>query len=49
MRGRRRVGKSTLVEELLRQAAVPHLFFKNGLWHVDAERVTGDQAARRLP
>ncbi|WP_406300318.1 ATP-binding protein [Embleya sp. NBC_00888] len=30
MRGRRRVGKSTLVEEFLRQAAVPHLFFTAG-------------------
>ncbi|MCZ4123917.1 ATP-binding protein [Streptomyces sp. H39-S7] len=27
MRGRRRVGKSTLVEEFLRQTEVPHLFF----------------------
>ncbi|MGW6454647.1 ATP-binding protein [Streptomyces sp. NPDC055078] len=30
MRGRRRVGKSTLVEEFLQQAAVPHLFFTAG-------------------
>ncbi|MEZ0069524.1 AAA+ ATPase superfamily predicted ATPase [Streptacidiphilus sp. MAP12-20] len=30
MRGRRRVGKSTLVEEFLRRAAVPHLFFTAG-------------------
>ncbi|MFI6580130.1 ATP-binding protein [Embleya sp. NPDC050493] len=30
MRGRRRVGKSTLVEEFLRQAAVPYLFFTAG-------------------
>jgi uncharacterized protein len=30
MRGRRRVGKSTLVEEFLRQAAAPHLFFTAG-------------------
>ncbi|MDI5969794.1 ATP-binding protein [Streptomyces sp. SL13] len=30
MRGRRRVGKSTLVEEFLRQAEVPHLFFTAG-------------------
>jgi AAA+ ATPase superfamily predicted ATPase len=27
MRGRRRVGKSTLVEEFLRRAEVPHMFF----------------------
>ncbi|MFI1578318.1 ATP-binding protein [Embleya sp. NPDC020630] len=30
MRGRRRVGKSTLVEEFLRRAEVPHLFFTAG-------------------
>ena len=30
MRGRRRVGKSTLVEEFLGHAAVPHLFFTAG-------------------
>src|SRR5437879_3244838 len=30
MRGRRRVGKSTLVEEFLGRAAVPHLFFTAG-------------------
>jgi len=30
IRGRRRVGKSTLVEEFLRHAAVPHLFFTAG-------------------
>jgi AAA+ ATPase superfamily predicted ATPase len=30
MRGRRRVGKSTLVEEFLRHAEVPHLFFTAG-------------------
>lgn len=30
MRGRRRVGKSTLVEEFLRQMEVPHLFYTAG-------------------
>ncbi|WP_329572357.1 ATP-binding protein [Kitasatospora sp. NBC_01266] len=30
VRGRRRVGKSTLVEEFLRSAAIPHLFFTAG-------------------
>jgi AAA+ ATPase superfamily predicted ATPase len=37
MRGRRRVGKSTLVEEFLRQAEVPSLFFTAGGGSADDE------------
>jgi AAA+ ATPase superfamily predicted ATPase len=37
MRGRRRVGKSTLIEEFLRQAALPHVFFAASRQSIDRE------------
>ncbi|MBA2348669.1 MAG: ATP-binding protein [Solirubrobacterales bacterium] len=37
MRGRRRVGKSTLIEEFLRQAGLPHVFFAASRQSLDRE------------
>ncbi len=37
MRGRRRVGKSTLIEEFLRQADLPHVFFAASRQSLDRE------------
>lgn len=37
MRGRRRVGKSTLIEEFLRRAGVPHVFFAASRQGLDRE------------
>lgn len=51
IRGRRRVGKSRLVEEFLEQAGLPHVFFTavGGSREEDLAGFTAEVTASRLP
>lgn len=51
MRGRRRVGKSTLVEEFLRQAGLPHVFFAASRQSLarELEMLVGELGESELP